>query len=146
MKDEKNYEVGFEIRVVSNLIKRKVESILCQKYNINITGLQGRIAGYLYHNRDKEIFQKDLEEIFSIRRSTVTEILKNMEKNELITRESVDFDARLKKITLTQKALELNFLVSKDIKEIEALLKKDIEKEELEIFFNVLDKIKKNIE
>ena len=120
-----NKDIGFEIRVVSNLIKRKVENFLNQKYN-NMTGLQGRIAGYLYHNMDKEIFQKDLEEAFNIRRSTVAEVLKTMEKNGFIERRNVDYDARLKKIILTEKSIELHNAFLEDIKEVEKIIKKDI--------------------
>lgn len=137
-------DIGFEIRVISNLIKRKVESFLNQKYN-NMTGLQGRIAGYLYHNMDKEIFQRDLEEAFTIRRSTVTEVLKTMEKNGFIEKKSVDYDARLKKIILTQKSIELHNAFLEDIKEVEKIIKKDISDEELDVFFSVLEKIKDNI-
>ena len=63
--------------------------------------MQGWIIGYLYQNRDKEVFQRDIQEQFSIRRSTVTGILQLMEKNGLITRSSVERDARLKKLELT---------------------------------------------
>ncbi len=138
-----NKDIGFEIRVVSNLIKRKVESFLSQKYNI--TGLQGRIAGYLYNHMDEEIFQKDLEEVFTMRRSTVTEVLKTMEKNDLIEKKSVIYDARLKRIILTQKSIDLHEAFLEDIKEIEKNIKKGISDEELDLFFSVLEKIKDNI-
>lgn len=133
-----------EIRCVSNLIKRKVEFYLSQNGNINITVLQGKIIAYLYHN-NKEVFQKDLEEVFTIRRSTVTEILKVMEKNNFIKRESVSYDARLKKIILTQKSIDLHDAFLEDFKEIEKNIKKDIFEEELDVFFSVLEKIKSNI-
>lgn len=141
-----NQDIGFLIKIVSNLIKRKVESYLSNKHSICLTSFQGKIAGYLYLNKEKDIFQKDLEEAFSVRRSTITEVLKLMEKNQLIEKQSVEKDARLKKIVLTQKAIELHFKIKEDLKEIEKIIKKDISNEELEVFINVLNKIRKNIE
>lgn len=141
-----NQDIGFLIKIVSNLIKRKVESYLSNKHSICLTSFQGKIAGYLYLNKEKDIFQKDLEEAFSVRRSTITEVLKLMEKNQLIEKQSVEKDARLKKIVLTQKAVELHFKIKEDLKEIEKMIKKDISNEELEVFINVLNKIRKNIE
>ena len=55
---------------------------------------------------DKVVFiiRKDIEEEFQIRKSTVTGILQLMEKNGFIYRESVEKDARLKRIVPTKKA------------------------------------------
>lgn len=138
--------VSFEIRIVFNLIRREIERVFSQKYGDHITGMHSWFLGYLYFNRDKDIFQKDIEEEFSIRRSTATEILKLMEKKNLITREHVAYDARLKKIILTEKAIEMQKLICQDIKEIDASIKEGISEEELKIFYNILDKFKFNIE
>lgn len=138
--------IGFEIRTISNLIKRKLEKSPTKQYIDNLTGTHGWIIGYLCHNSDKDIFQKDLENEFSIRRSTATGILKLMEKNELIIRESVPSDARLKKIILTQKALDIHKLVVKDIKQLETQLIQGLSNEEVEAFFSIIEKMKKNME
>ena len=69
-----------------------------------------------------------------------------MEKNGLIKRESVPYDARLKKITLTDKAVDIQHIVDKTFIELEETLKKDITQEELEVFYRVLDKINSNTE
>ena len=61
-----------------------------------LTAMHGWILGYLCRNEDKDIFQKDIEAEFKICRSTVTNILKLMEKKGYIRRESVPYDARLK--------------------------------------------------
>ena len=62
-----------------------------------LTAMHGWILGYLCRNEHKDIFQKDIEAEFKICRSTVTNILKLMEKKGYIKRESVPYDARLKK-------------------------------------------------
>ena len=92
-------DIGFQIRTLSHLVKRTVDQAAFDGVDDHPTGVQGWIIGYLYRNRDKEVFQRDIQEQFSIRRSTVTGILQLMEKNGLITRRSVEQDARLKKPT-----------------------------------------------
>ena len=101
-------DIGFQIRTLSHLVKRTVDQAAFDGVDDHPTGVQGWIIGYLYRNRDKEVFQRDIQEQFSIRRSTVTGILQLMEKNGLITRSSVEQDARLKKLELTPRAIELH--------------------------------------
>ena len=142
----KEKEIGFQVRTLSNLIRRNFENFGSVKKQQCLTGAHGWVIGYLYNNRHRDVFQRDFESEFSIRRSTITKMLTLMEKNDLITRESVEDDARLKKIVLTDKALKLQSQVSKDIKELEEKMSKDISEQELQIFFNVINKIKANLE
>lgn len=139
--------IGFEIRTLSNLIKRRIQNSSAISESNKLTGMHGFIIGYLYENLDKrEIFQRDIEAEFSIRRSTATGILQLMEKNNLITREPVDYDARLKKLVLTSKAIAIHESVTKEINEIEAQLTKGLTEEEINIFVATLEKLKRNIE
>ncbi len=139
-------KLGFEIHRSSRLVKRYMDNDANKLYVDKMTGTHGWAIGYFYHNRDKDIFQKDFEQEFNIRRSTASNILSLMEKNGLIKRESVPYDARLKKITLTDKAVDIQHIVDKTFIELEETLKKDITQEELEVFYRVLDKINSNTE
>lgn len=139
-------KIGFELHKTSRLIKRYMDSDAAKSYVDKVTGTHGWAIGYLYHNRDRDIFQKDFEQEFNIRRSTASTVLSLMEKNGLINRESVDYDARLKKITLTDKALEIQALVETSFERLENKLGQDISDSELEIFFSVIDKINRNAE
>ena len=100
-------DIGFQIRTLSHLVKRTVDQAAFDGVDDHPTGVQGWIIGYLYRNRDKEVFQRDIQEQFSIRRSTVTGILQLMEKNGIIRREGVDYDARLKRLVPTEKAVQM---------------------------------------
>ena len=65
--------VGIELSKVNNIMKRnfrKFEEI--DDSNDELTGKNGWIIGYIAENKDKEIFQKDIENQFVIRRSTVS--------------------------------------------------------------------------
>ncbi|WP_455539289.1 MarR family winged helix-turn-helix transcriptional regulator [Terrisporobacter sp.] len=141
----KDKMVGFEIKTVHNLLKRDFESLPIHDKIKDVTGMQKWIIGYLSDNNEKDIFQKDLEEEFSIRRSTATGILQLLEKNNLITRQPVSYDARLKKIVLTQKALNIQDEINEEIKVHEEKISKDISKDDLEIFFKVMEQIRVNL-
>ncbi len=143
MKDTK---IGFEVHKTSRIIKRYMDSDAVKSRIDQMTGTHGWAIGYLYDNQDKDIFQKDFEKEFDIRRSTASAILSLMEKNELIKRESVSYDARLKKITLTKKAIDLQAQVVLSFDKFEQTIQNGISKEELEIFLSVLEKINNNLE
>lgn len=138
--------LGFDIRTLSLLIKRFIDDNGNKQYVDNLTGMHGWVIGYLYENRDRDIYQRDLESQFSIRRSTATGILQLMEKNDLIHRVSVESDARLKKLVLTEKALDLHKMVEADRERTEEKLIQGIDKEELEVFRRVLKKMIQNME
>lgn len=139
-------DIGFNLRMLSNLIKRDVEKCRTQMGFTIPKGVNGWAISYFYENRDKDLFQKDFESKFSIRRSTASNILKTMEQNGFIERVSVETDARLKKIILTQKAIDIHHAVINDIKKREDRLRKDISKEEIDAFLNTLNKMVKNME
>lgn len=138
-------KIGYEIKTLSNLIKRRIDN--SEVFSDEVTGMHGWILGFLYHNRGKrDIFQRDIEAEFSIRRSTVTGILQLMEKNNLILREPVEYDARLKKLVLTPQAIEIHEAIQKELANLERQLSKDLTTEELTAFFTVIRKMRKNIE
>ena len=143
MKQERH--LGFELRTLNNLLKRYMESTKPTELDKS-TGVHGWAIRYFYDNRDRDVFQRDFEARFSIRRSTATNMLKLMEKNGIIQREAVSYDARLKKIVLTDKAVFIHEKATKNLATIENKLKKGITEEELELFYSVADKIKANLE
>lgn len=138
--------ITFQIKTIGHLIKREFDNSATKKHADNLTGTHGWIIGYLYHNKDKNIYQKDLEEKFSIRRATVSGIIKLMEKNGLIEKIGDDTDKRLKKLVLTQKAIDIHNSVMEDLKKIEEKLQKGLSQEEIDNFFLVMEKMKKNME
>ncbi len=142
-----NRAIGFELKILSNMIKRKIVAIKATENAEQLTGMHGWIIGYLYDRREaKDVFQRDIEADFTIRRSTATGILQLMEKNGLLYREPVAYDARLKKLVLTTKAIQAHEATMKAIQELENNIKNGLTEEEIEQFFIILDKIKKNVE
>lgn len=138
---EKN--IGKEIIVLSNRIKRRMRSAA---ESLGITDTQGRVLKYIWEeSKSREVFQKDIEDEFDIRRSSVTQVIQLLERDGLIVRESVERDARLKKLVLTEKAIRIQEVMNGKIRELESQMQKDISEEEREILLNLLRKIKRNI-
>ncbi|MFZ2802748.1 MAG: MarR family winged helix-turn-helix transcriptional regulator, partial [Lactococcus chungangensis] len=109
-------------------------------------GLQIWVIDYLIKHQDEDIFQRDLEKEFVMRRSTATNFVKKMEQAGLIRRESVAYDARLKKIILTDKAFELQAGMMAKKKEFETLLRGDLSEAEIKQFIATIQKIKHNLQ
>lgn len=143
---QKQNDIGFKIRMLSNLIKRDVEK---SRNEMGITlpkGINGWAISYFFDNKHKDIFQKDFESEFSIRRSTASNILKTMEQNGFIERVSVENDARLKKIILTQKAIDIHTTILDSINKREARMREGLSKAEIDTFLTTLSKITANME
>ena len=137
--------VGSAVKKVDNMISRLVIKETKDK-ELLLSPIQIRIIKFILNNSNKEVFQRDIENKFEIRRSTTTGILKTMEKNNLIKREISKLDKRQNKIVLTSYGKELFLKIERDISKLENRIVNNISKEELNIFFNVIDKIINNLE
>lgn len=136
-------KVGYEIKILNNLIERNIIEI---HKNINecvITPAQLEIIIYLLNK--KEAFQNELENYLNIRRSTISGVLKTLEKNNMIKKVKSSDDSRINKIILTDFCLEKIKKIKKQAIIYEKKMTNNITNEELEIFFKVIDKIKNNI-
>ena len=62
-------DVVLELKKIANLMKRTID----QKINIKVTNTQCMILNFIYdnNNRGRVVYQKDIEDFFEIRRSSV---------------------------------------------------------------------------
>lgn len=137
-------EFGMNIHILSRQLKREMD-IGVAKYGI--TGVQSAMIGFIYDNsKRKDVFAKDIEKNFDIRRASIAGILQTMEKKGLIKRETVGNDARLRRIVLTDKALEIRKEVKKNIRKVEKQAMKGLTKEEMEKYIELTKKMSTNLE
>ncbi len=134
-----------QIKGVANLINREFCNNIKVKSMKNITGMHCWVILYLYKNRNREVFQKEIESYLLLRSPSVTSLLQLMEKNELIVREQVPMDARLKRIVLTEKACEMVPDIRHDINAMETKLAAGLTQEEMETLSLLLHKVKHNM-
>lgn len=69
-----------------------------------------------------------------------------MEEKDYIKRESVDGDARLRKISLTPKALRIADFIESDMQKLQDIAFNGISDSDLEVIFRVAVKVRENIE
>ena len=97
-----------QMRRVNNLIFRKINQFHRENGVENVTPMHDWIMSYLYWHKEEPVYQRDIEQEFSITRSTVTNILQLMERKGYIERQSVPRDARLKRLVLTEEGALLH--------------------------------------
>ncbi len=131
---EKEQMLGPLLHRSSNNISRLLDQLTA---GYELTGKQGRILGYLAHHQDQAIYQRDLENLFGIRRSTVSSLIDHLEKNGFLTREEGQ-DGRMKRLVLTSKGIEVHAIIHEKIREIEARIQSLYSQEEITELKNLL--------
>lgn len=138
-------KIGLELRSLNNMIRRYFV-FAAQKNGIgSVTGNNEWIIGYLTNNEDRDIYQKDIEDYFTITRSTASKVLRLMEKKGLIQRQAVTHDARLKKVMLTEKASDISEVMLEDGKKLERNLVRGFREDEVAALLSYIKRMKENI-
>ena len=140
----------FQVKNLEKIILRKLEPDEFEKQKLSElvqrpTPTQMQILGYIIDNKDREVYQRDLEEKLNLRRATISDVLHRMEKNGLITREVDSNDTRSKKILLTEKSKEFFLAATNRMSDLEIVAIKNISDDELEVFGNVINKMIENM-
>lgn len=143
---EKELRVDYELHRLDNAIKKRIDGKLREEGLNEATVVNGWFLKFLYDNREKEIYQKDIEKHFNIGRSTVTGIIQLMERKELVCRVTVENDARLKRVILLQKGEEIHKIIEKAILDTNRQIVEGVTSEEMDALFRVLNKIRTNID
>lgn len=137
-------ETGKMINRISNRLRRRSQKA---QETIGITGAKGNILDYiLIESEKRSVYQKDIEKEFDLRPSTATEVLKNLEKEELIVRVPDKQDGRYKKIVFTKKAEEIRSVLRREIQRSESILLRGITGEAQDIFMKITKKMLENLE
>ena len=137
-------ELGHKVRIVHNYIDKYFHTSW-EKVEIEATRMQCATLYYLRTHKSEDVFQKDLENAFSISAATVTNILKVMEKDGLISRVPMPNDARLKKLEMTEKGEAFEAQARANVVRLEEGMKKGFTEEELTRFREYLDRMTQNI-
>lgn len=141
-----NEQVGFEIHRTEHMMSRRLEAGVKAEGIDEITLSHGWIIRFLYENRERDIYQKDIEKYFLVGRSTVTNSIQLMEKKGLVRREFVECDARLKKVLLTEKGIQSHETIGNMITEMNSGILEGIDEQDAQVFLKVIRRIRENIE
>ncbi len=136
-------KIGLEIRKTHQLIKHRIEKDRADD-KLGLTHGQIRVLHYI-SRQPGPVYQKELEGFLQVRRSTATEILNILERDGYIVRKRAAHDGRLKEITNTALTEAAVNQMDSYIVNLEKTLQKNIAEQDLQIFYKVLDQVKKNI-
>lgn len=139
-----NGSVSGEIKKINNLIIREIMFITKREGINNLTPSQIMIIKYLSDSKTP-VYQKDISKQFPFRKSTISGIIKTMQKNGLIILNNSKDDLRSKQIELTNLSIDILNKVEKCFKSFDKLITKDINSNELDIFYKVCNQIQYNL-
>ena len=139
-------DVFLEIRKFGNQFHRTVLAEQSKHGTLQkSTHMQRIFVCYLCENEGQVTFQRDLEKQFGIRRSTATTLLNALETKGFIERRAVDYDARLKRIVVTQKGKNLFKKINADMLDFQQQVLQDISENEIQAFLSTLQKLAENL-
>lgn len=141
--DRRN-SIGITIRSMANLMRRKLFE-LSPPPPVHLGEMGGQIMGYLCDHPDKALYQRDVEALFCIRRSTASRFLKDLERAGMLERRSVPQDARLKQLIPTEKAWSIHAGANRKFQQLEDQLTQGLSQEEIAQFLAISAKIQHNL-
>lgn len=97
-------QVGFYVKRISESVDRIVNGDL-KRFGLTVT--QGRILGFLHKRQGKTVTQKDVEQYMGVSHATVSGVIRRLERNGFILVETDENDRRAKKLSVTEKELEV---------------------------------------
>lgn len=132
-----------EIKDVNILIGKTI----AKSHDINeyLNHTQIQILMYLVKHSDEEICQKDLEAETHLKKASITGTLDSLEEKGMIVRKQSEDDKRKNVIVLSEKASNTKNEILEIFKSVNKQIKQNITDEELNQFYNVIDKIKNNL-
>ena len=144
--NQEQRHIGRELHRLDNCIGR----YLCKyrsacKHKDEVTGTNMRIIRFLKTNENRDIYQKDVEKEFGITRSTASRVLVLMEEKGLVKRLSVEHDARLKKLILTEKSMQMGEAMRQIGEKTDVKLLEGFSEEEKEQLYSFIDRMVENI-
>lgn len=111
-----------------------------------LTSSQMDILMFLYHNEQKIINQRDIENFLGLSNPTIAGTLYRLEKKGFIKRKISSEDKRYKEIYLTPKSKKVKEIVFEDIKRNNEIMFHNMSSKEKETLVLLVEKLLSNIQ
>lgn len=105
-----NDDVSFYVKKLANHMERYAHTRYSRKELEEYSLMNMWVVDFLFNQKGKDTFQKDVEAEFFISPSTASKMLNLMEEKSLIKRTSLPEDGRLKKLELQPKGRKLQVI------------------------------------
>ncbi len=141
-KDFRNAPVTVLMDFASHQLNVRQNNMLV-KYGI--TGKQAKVLFFIIRHRDMPINQKDIENFFMIRSSSITSIMGYLEESGFIRRYADTHDGRAKRIEVTNRGLDLHNIIVEIRDEHERIATGGLTAEERTLLRELMLKVVENI-
>lgn len=133
--------LGMYVSIASIHIRRNLDAIFAQQGLSS--GTQGRILGELDRAEASGscIYQKDVEKIFGIRRSSVNSLISGLETHGYVVRIPDPVDARLKRLQLTPAGHQKHQQICQAMDDFENSLASEFTPEEQKLVMSLMSRI-----
>lgn len=139
------YDTMLALRKLNTAIKRYVDASAAKRIMANLSAAGGWVLGYLAEHEDADIYQRDLEKDLGMCRSAVSKLVAELEQNELLVRERVASDDRLKKLVLTARGRTVTEHIRADNRRMEQILTQGFSEDERTLLHGFLNRMRQNI-
>lgn len=133
------------MKKIINLFFRELDAMNTEQLQEPISGHNMIVIEYLTRHTEP-VYQRDLENHFFVRRSTISKVLRLMEEKGMIERLSVHDDARLKQIVLTDYGRRIHGAAVNNVETLEQKLYQNFTDEEKDTLLRLLVKLEHNME
>ncbi len=140
---KENIRLGFELKKTMSAFSKRIEHSYFMYSHPELSQRSMYILNYLFYHQKEVIYQKDIEKECSVHKSTISDLISNMEKHGYLLRYSPKSDARCRSLELTDSGRKIVEGFKKELDKIELELQEQFTKEELTNFMNDLIKIRK---
>lgn len=142
---QKSTSLETSLHQLDAAITRRLEQASALPSRHEVTSTNVHIIRYLRAHENEPVYQRDLEREFGITRSTASRVLSLMERKGLIVRAEARHDARLKQVTLTDKARSFDATMHTNICAMEQQLMDGFTPEEKTQLLHFLHRMRDNL-
>ncbi len=131
------------------LIGQRMKQLLNERLlPYDITSQQSRIIGFVCseQRQGKVIYQKDIEEAFELKGSSITSLLQGLERKGFITRRSDASDERRKFVTVLPKGEQLMSEFETAFREMDEKMVQGLTPEQQQVLVQALELMASNLE
>ena len=142
---EKKRELGQLICHASHLFRRRMDRSIAASMGADADEFFSArnlwVLRYVKEHEGEEVYQRDLEKAFRLRRSTISNMIDLMVQKQYLVRESVEGDKRLKRLCLTGKGEAILCEVTNAAETLENSLREKFNEAEYAEFLQLLERV-----
>ena len=146
MHDHEKEPIGHALHVLDTTMRRYIDTYSHKKEHENLTGTNTWVIQFIADHNDGPVYLRDIERRFGITRSTASKVVDLLVRSGFVERHTGETDARLRRLTLTEKAEDLLADIRADHEALESVLTKGFTQNEKETMISYLRRAKLNID